>query len=151
MFRYNDDGDFNVPYGGISYNRKSLANALEYYRSEPLQDLFSKTTIENLDFEEFFKLHQPQENDFVFLDPPYDSEFSTYAQNDFGREDQKRLAHYLINECRAKWMMVIKATPFILSLYENHGLTMKTFDKTYQVSFMNRNDKDVKHLIITNY
>ena len=45
-------------------------------------------------------------------------------------------------------MMVIKATPFILSLYENHGLNIKTFDKTYQVSFMNRNDKDVKHLII---
>ena len=151
MFRYNDDGDFNVPYGGISYNGKTLENAIEYYRSKALQDHFEKTTMENLDFEDFFRVHQPQENDFVFLDPPYDSEFSTYAQNDFGRDDQKRLANYLINECRAKWMMVIKATPFILSLYENHGLTMKTFDKTYQVSFMNRNDKDVKHLIITNY
>jgi len=151
MFRYNSDGDFNVPYGGISYNGKTLANALKYYRSETLQNHFKKTTIENLDFEDFFRLHQPQNDDFVFLDPPYDSEFSTYAQNDFGKTDQMRLANYLINECRAKWMLVIKATPFILSLYENHGLTMKTFDKTYQVSFMNRNDKDVKHLIITNY
>jgi DNA adenine methylase len=67
------------------------------------------------------------------------------------QNDQRRLANYLINECHAKWMMVIKATPFILSLYENHGLNIKTFDKTYQVSFMNRNDKDVKHLIIKNY
>lgn len=28
MFRYNAIGHFNVPYGGISYNRKSLAKKL---------------------------------------------------------------------------------------------------------------------------
>jgi DNA adenine methylase len=151
MFRYNDDGDFNVPYGGISYNHKTLEKVLAYYQSEALCRHFENTTMENLDFEEFFHEHQPQEDDFIFLDPPYDSEFSTYAQNDFTQNDQRRLANYLINECHAKWMMVIKATPFILSLYENHGLNIKTFDKTYQVSFMNRNDKDVKHLIIKNY
>jgi DNA adenine methylase Dam len=151
MFRYNDNGEFNVPYGGISYNHKTLEKELDYYHSEELHNHFEKTTIENLDFEEFFHLHQPKENDFIFLDPPYDSEFSTYAQNDFTRNDQNRLANYLINECRGKWMMIIKATSFILSLYENKGLTIKTFDKTYQVSFMNRNDKDVQHLIIMNY
>jgi len=151
MFRYNEDGKFNVPYGGISYNGKSLTKALAYYQSKALRDRFAKTTITNLDFEDFLNLHQPQANDFVFLDPPYDSDFSTYAQNSFGKEDQKRLADYLMKKCRAKWMMIIKATPFILSLYENRGLTIKTFDKTYQVSFMNRNDRDVKHLIIANY
>jgi len=151
MFRYNDNGDFNVPYGGISYNGKTLTKALDYYKSELLQNRFAKTTIENLDFEDFLKLHQPKENDFIFLDPPYDTEFNTYTRNPFNKEDQKRLANYLLNNCRAKWMMIIKATPFILSLYENHGLAIKTFDKTYQVSFMNRNDKDVKHLMITNY
>ena len=39
-------------------------------------------------------------NDFVFLDPPYDSEFSTYAKNEFDRGDQARLADYLIKECK---------------------------------------------------
>ena len=53
---------------------------------------------------------QPNEQDFVFLDPPYDSEFSTYAQNAFTKEDQERLADYMINECKAKWMMIIKYT-----------------------------------------
>ena len=48
-------------------------------------------------------------------------------------------------------MMVIKATPYILSLYENKGLNIKQFDKTYTVSFMNRNDKKAEHLIIMNY
>ena len=48
-------------------------------------------------------------------------------------------------------MMIIKATPYILSLYENKGLNIKQFDKTYTVSFMNRNDKKAEHLIIMNY
>lgn len=129
MFRYNDSGDFNVPYGGASYNSKSLGNKIGYYQSENVLNKFSHTKIENLDFEEFFKKNVPQENDFVFLDPPYDSEFSTYAQNDFTKEDQARLANYLCKDCKAKWMMVIKATPYILSLYENKGLNINNLIK----------------------
>ena len=30
MFRYNKNGGFNVPYGGISYNRKYLTKKIEY-------------------------------------------------------------------------------------------------------------------------
>ena len=151
MFRYNDAGEFNVPYGGTSYNSKTFDSKFYYYQSEKVINKFSHTKMENLDFEEFFKKNEPQENDFVFLDPPYDSEFSTYAQNHFTKDDQARLANYLCNECKAKWMMVIKATPYILSLYENKGLNIKQFDKTYTVSFMNRNDKQAEHLIIMNY
>lgn len=151
MFRYNDKGEFNVPYGGIGYNHKSLAKKNNYYRSERLRKHFEKTIVKNLDFEDFFKACIPSENDFVFLDPPYDTEFSTYAQNEFLKKDQERLANYLINECKAKWMMIIKNTPYIYSLYANRGLTIMTFDKTYLVSFMNRNDKKAEHLIIMNY
>jgi Site-specific DNA methylase len=86
-----------------------------------------------------------------FLDPPYDSEFSTYANNAFTQNDQIRLADYLKSECRAKWMMVIKNTPLISSLYSGNGLSIQSFDKKYLVSFMNRNDKNAEHLIITNY
>lgn len=109
MFRYNDAGEFNVPYGGASYNSKTLAEKFDYYQSEKVLNKFSHTKIDNLDFEDFFRQNEPKENDFVFLDPPYDSEFSTYAQNNFTKADQARLAKYLCNECKAKWMMVIKA------------------------------------------
>ncbi len=37
MFRYNRRGEFNVPYGGISYNRKDLARKVAYMRSPTLQ------------------------------------------------------------------------------------------------------------------
>ena len=112
---------------------------------------FKKTKIYNLDFEQFLRTVKPKENDFIFLDPPYDSEFSTYAQNAFTRDDQKRLANYMINECKAKWMMIIKNTDFIYGLYDKEGINIRTFDKEYVVSFMNRNDKKVTHLLITNY
>lgn len=111
----------------------------------------SKTKIVNADFQDFFNLYEPTEKDFIFLDPPYDTEFSTYAQNNFVKTDQKRLADFLINDCKAKWMMIIKNTDFILDLYTHPNIKISTFDKTYLVSFMNRNDKNVEHLLITNY
>ena len=151
MFRYNDDGGFNVPYGGIAYNTKGMLKKINYYKSKQLVDKFSKTDVYNLDFEAFLEETNPGEDDFVFLDPPYDSEFSTYAKNEFSKKDQERLANYLINKCRAKWMMIIKNTDFIFDLYNKPGINIKTFDKEYLVSFMNRNDKKVKHLLITNY
>ena len=151
MFRYSSKGEFNVPYGGIAYNSKQMAKKLNYYRSQPLLDHFGDAHVYNLDFEAFLKETQPGENDFVFLDPPYDSEFSTYAQNAFTRADQERLAGFMINECKAKWMIIIKNTEFIYSLYNKEGINIRTFDKEYLVSFMNRNDKKVTHLLITNY
>lgn len=49
-------------------------------------------------------------------------------------------------------MLIIKNTDFIYSLYADHpGINIRTFDKDYLVSFMNRNDKHVTHLLITNY
>ena len=33
MFRYNANGEFNVPYGGISYNRKDFSKKIEYVLS----------------------------------------------------------------------------------------------------------------------
>lgn len=151
MFRYNASGDFNVPYGGIAYNKKNYRKKIDYLETQELKSLLDNTVIENEDFEQFFKIHNPTEKDFIFLDPPYDSEFSTYAKNEFTRNDQERLANYLINKCRAKWMMIIKNTDFIYGLYNDRGLNIQSFEKTYLVSFMNRNDKDVQHLLIKNY
>ncbi len=107
MFRYNKKGEFNVPYGGIGYNRKNLSKKLEYLQSESLRNHLEKTNINNLDFEDFFIKTKPKKDDFIFLDPPYDSEFSTYAKNEFTKDDQSRLANYLINNCETKWLMVI--------------------------------------------
>ncbi len=151
MFRYNSKGEFNVPYGGIGYNKKNFNKKVNYLKSDALHQHLENTTIESEDFEIFFERHLPTKNDFIFLDPPYDTEFSTYAQNEFNRNDQKRLANYLIHKTKAKWLMIIKNTDFILDLYSNKGLKIEMFDKTYLVSFMNRNNKKTEHLLIRNY
>lgn len=148
MFRFNDKGEFNVPYGGISYNKKYLTNKIENIFNNEVEQYFQFTNIYNEDFEAFFSHFNFNQNDFIFLDPPYDSEFSTYDKNTFIRNDQIRLRDSLIN-LNAKWMLIIKNTDFIHDLYNNFNIY--EYDKKYMVSFKNRNDKQVKHLLITNY
>lgn len=148
MFRYNKSGKFNVPYGGISYNRKDFSAKIDRLSDEKLVKHLSKTTIKCMDFEDFLNEIKPAEGDFLFIDPPYDTNFSTYANNTFDQNDQIRLANYLKNT-KANFMVIIKNTDFIYSLYE--GFNIKSFDKKYQVRFQNRNDKNAEHLLITNY
>ena len=150
MFRYNADGKFNVPYGGISYNRKEFNKKIEYLKSEEIFEYMKRTKIFEEDFEKFLKMVKPVKDDFIFVDPPYDTEFSTYAKNEFDKEDQIRLADCL-SKTDANVMIIIKNTDFIFKLYKDRGFKIKSFDKKYLVSFQNRNDKNVEHLLITNY
>ena len=150
MFRYNKNGKFNVPYGGISYNRKDFYKKINYISSNKLHKYMKNTKIYNEDFEDFLTKIKPQKGDFIFIDPPYDTEFSTYAKNEFDKKDQIRLAEILHNT-KANVMVIIKNTEFIYNLYDSKGFNIKSFDKKYLVSFQNRNEKDAKHLIITNY
>ncbi len=151
MFRFNKSGHFNIPYGGITYNRKNLRAKVMRLQSPMLIKRLRNTYFGNADFEDFLKQISLRQNDFIFLDPPYDTEFSSYDQNPFGKEDQQRLADFLINACPANFMLVIKNTPFILSLYEGYGLNIDVFDKKYMYTIKERNNRDVEHLLITNY
>lgn len=151
MFRYNRNGEFNVPYGGIAYNQKDLFKKIDYLKSNELRNHIKNSIIGNHDFEVFLKKHRPKKDDFIFFDPPYHSVFSTYAQNTFSETDHKRLAKYCLHGCKSRWMLVIKNTKLIYDLYDYEGINIKSFDKTYQVSFMDRNDKRTIHLLITNY
>jgi DNA adenine methylase len=150
MFRYNRKGEFNIPYGGIAYNRKNFRLKVENIFSKDTQRLFKHSKFYNLDFAEFISTVQPTENDFIFLDPPYDSEFSEYDQNSFTKDDQVRLRDVLL-KTKAKWMLVIKETDFIRSLYSVPQCKFIEFDKTYIYNVRGRNNRDTKHLIIVNY
>lgn len=150
MFRYNSKGEFNIPYGGIAYNKKNFRVKVENIFSQHTKSLFKNTEFHNLDFEAFLQETKPGEDDFVFLDPPYDSEFSEYDQNAFTKKDQVRLRDILLN-LTAKWMLVIKETDFIRSLYTAPQCRFIEFDKTYTYNVRGRNNRDTRHLIIVNY
>ncbi len=150
MFRFNKTGEFNIPYGGIAYNKKKLKQKVDAIFSEQVINLFSKTKLFNLDFEDFINEINPNSSDFMFIDPPYDSTFSEYDQNSFSKDDQIRLSNILL-ESQAKWMLVIKNTEFIYNLYDKEGIKITSFEKLYTYNVRGRNSRNAEHLIIMNY
>lgn len=150
MFRFNKSGAFNVPYGGIGYNRKNFQKKIACLSMEPVVNHLSNCKISNGDFLEFLTTHKAKSGDFIFVDPPYDSEFSEYGKTTFDRTDQKRLSDYLL-QTKAKFMLVIKETDFIKSLYDNKSLNIRLFDKKYMWTIKERNNRDTRHMLITNY
>ena len=117
--------------------------------AKDIEKLFENTDIYNCDFEDLLlnKL-KLTENDFIFLDPPYDTEFSDYEGKNFDKSDQVRLAECL-KKISAKFILIIKNTDFIYSLYKDH-FRILSFDKNYTYNVRSRNDRNVEHLIITN-
>jgi DNA adenine methylase len=150
MFRFNSKKHFNIPYGGMAYNRKEFRRKVEKIFSKEVRSIFNTADFFNLDFEHFIKATEPVGGDFIFLDPPYDSEFSEYDQNTFTKDDQVRLRNCLVN-LEAKWMMVIKKTSFIEELYDSPSCRIIEFDKKYKYNVQGRNNRDTQHLIIVNY
>lgn len=88
IYRTNKAGKFNVPHGG---RKQAKIQRLQYdHLSERLRcaHLYSK------DFEDFFKITNPQHSN-IFLDPPYYAEgvrvFREYSATPFCADDLKRL------------------------------------------------------------
>lgn len=149
MFRFGKNGNFNIPYGGFGYNKKCFTCKIENIVAEETINLFKTVNVNCKDFESILNEWTYSDNDFMFLDPPYDSTFSEYDDNAFTREDHKRLAECL-TKCKCKWLMAISKTDFILDLYK--GFHIIEYDKTYM--YQAKGDYDSKHtthLVITNY
>lgn len=151
MFRYNGRDEFNIPYGGQTYNRKNIRAKVEKLKGAKIISLLSKATLVTQDFEYFLQEYAPGAYDFLFLDPPYDSEFGTYAKKPFSLEDHERLADYLNYECNADYLLVIKDTPEVRKLYCNDTVTIEECEKTYRVNIQSRNKRSATHLLIRNY
>ena len=151
MFRFNSNGDFNIPYGGIGYNQKNFRGKVDYVFSEEVEKLFKNTEILNSDFEETLTKKDLTKKDFIFLDPPYDTDFSDYEKKEFNNNDQERLAA-CIYKTKARFIFIIKNTPFIFNLYKNKkGIKIDKFDKIYLYNVKGRNNREAEHLIINNF
>ena len=148
MFRFNRRGGFNVPYGGISYNGKSLAARVAHLRSRGVQARLAATTVMHGDFEAFLDGVDLRPDDVVFLDPPYDSDFSAYDRRGFGPEDHARLAR-VVRALPCRFQMVVKDTPMVRDLYCDDAWHVQAFDHTYAWTIKSRNDRRATHLLIT--
>ncbi len=142
MLRFNSKGEYNVPFGRYkNFNTEAI--------SKDCLRLLQRTEILQLDYSEIFK--RCTEDDFVFLDPPYDCIFTDYGnihQDDFSRESHIILANEF-KKLSARAMMIIGKTDFIEELYRPY--IKAQYSKQYAVNIRNRFKSKSEHLIITNY
>ena len=143
MIRYNAKGEFNVPYGRYANLNTSLVTKAH-------SKLLSNTGIYNLDYKNIFDM--ANEDDFMFLDPPYDCVFSDYGnaeyKDGFNEKTHTELANSFLNlKCKA--LMVIGRTPLTEKLY-NH-LIVDEYGKSYAVNIRNRFKSTASHILISNY
>ncbi len=148
MFRFGKDGKFNIPYGGAVYNEKDFDSKVKQLLSEKTKSVLKNISFKACDFEEALNVDF-NDDDFIFLDPPYDSIFSEYDNNAFTREDHKRL-HDVLCKIKCKWIMAIGKTDFIDNLYKDFEKI--EYNKTYMYQAKGAYDsKHTTHLLIKNF
>lgn len=144
MLRYNKKGKFNIPFGRYkTMNFEDLLN-------EDYKKLLERTEIYNTDFKNVFEKYNSDEN-FFFLDPPYDSVFTDYGYCKYDRDNQIQLFEKFKNT-ENKCLMVIGETEFIVDLYKEY--IKEKFHKKYSFKIHSGrvgNEINNYHLIITNY
>lgn len=113
LCRFNKAGEFNVPFG----QHKSIAYATDFSQYKPLfaQWRFTNQDIESLPI---------APGDFVYADPPYDVEFTTYSAGGFGWDDQVRTAEWLAAHSGSV-VLSNQATARIVKLYKKLGFEIQ--------------------------
>jgi DNA adenine methylase len=143
MIRYNNSGEYNVPFGRYP-NLNTRLVTLQHNELLQGAELFS------LDYQQIFDM--ADEDDFMFLDPPYDCVFNDYGNidmmNGFDETEHRRLAADFRNlPCRA--LMIIGKTTLTEELYGD--FVFDEYYKNYAVNIKNRFNNDKMHIVVKNY
>jgi DNA adenine methylase len=113
LCRFNSSGAFNVPFGRhttINYTRDFT----------PYRQTFRSWDFKTGDFESL----RLDVDDFIYADPPYDVEFTTYSAGGFSWQDQQRAADWLASHA-GPVILSNQATPRIVKLYRRLGFTLR--------------------------
>jgi DNA adenine methylase len=124
LFRVNQQGEFNAPFG--KYKNPDFVNAITL---KAVSNYFNKAdiTFRCGDFEEAVK--GIRRGSFVYFDPPYDpvsdsSNFTGYDKGGFDRNEQIRLKKLCdkLNDRGVKFLLSNSATNFIKELYKDYRI-----------------------------
>lgn len=110
LCRFNQRGEFNTPYG--AYPQLTYIEDFNEFRK-----VISRWKFESRDFSNLII----RGDDFVYADPPYDTEFKHFTKDVFSWSDQQRVAEWL-NKLANQGIAVAtsnEATPRILKLYKS--------------------------------
>jgi DNA adenine methylase len=122
LCRFNRGGEFNVPFG--RYKTINYRSSFHAYR-----ELFAGWTFSNCDLETL----PVERDDFIYADPPYDVEFTSYSAGGFSWEDQVRTAEWLAKH-RGPVVLSNQATPRIVKLYRRLGFKLKYLKAPRRIS-----------------
>lgn len=122
LCRFNQSGEFNVPFGTY----KKINYVLDFHQ---YQTLFASWEFTSKDLEAI----PLERDDFIYADPPYDVEFTTYSAGGFCWEDQVRTAELLAAH-PGPLVLSNQATPRIVSLYEKLGFTLSYLEAPRRIS-----------------
>ena len=122
LCRFNSKGEFNVPFGRY----KDVNYLRDFSAYEPL---FAKWEFRSDDFEAV-----PLEpGDFIYADPPFDVEFTQYAKEAFGWEEQVRAAEWLARH-QGPVILSNQATERVVELYTKLGFQLRYLDGPRRIS-----------------
>lgn len=116
LCRFNKKGEFNVPFGThktINYKTDFLG-----YRN-----LFKNWHFSSVDFENLIL----NGDEFLYVDPPYDVEFTQYQPAGFNWDDQLRLVDWLMQH-QGPIVASNQATTRIIKLYKKLKFTVFIID-----------------------
>ena len=149
LYRVNSKNEFNVPFGKKTkintYEGSNLITVSNYLTMNDIK-------IQSVDFEESLKT--AKKGDFVYIDPPYDSDTSTfnnYTDDGFGKEEQRRLAKvYKDLDKRGVYVMLSNHnTNLINELYKDYHIHIIEAKRNINANGKKRGK--VEEVIITNY
>jgi DNA adenine methylase len=144
MLRYNEKGGFNVPWG------KYKNVKFEELKNNQYTNLLSRTDIMIGDYSKVFEKYESQDN-FYFIDQPYDSVFNDYGFDNFNRQKQDELCE-IFKKTNNKCLMVVGGSDYIRELYD--GYIKFEYPKNYAFKIHSGrigNEININHLVITNY
>lgn len=122
LCRFNLKGLFNVPFG-------KYKNITYTYDFSPYKSLLNSWELTKGDFAE---LHLHPEA-FIYADPPYDVEFTTYSMGGFSWDEQVRLAQWLSGH-HGPVVVSNQATERVLSLYGSLGFEIEILNAPRRIA-----------------
>lgn len=151
MLRFNSKGEYNLPVGNVDFNKNTEIALTDYFQLTQKKNI----CFSNLDFEKFIKQVNYQENDFVYLDPPYLITFSEY--NKLWNEDtEKRLIEILdwLDSINVKFAIsnVTHYKGKINTEFLNWSNNYNSFEiKSNYISYHDNTNKEFREVLVTNF